>query len=224
MGERNMGGQFTDRLDNEPLRIAPKAGGGTWTVEDWNPIKNFATEDDWQKAITIFECRIRGRYLNIVEAIERYEFAGFAVMALDCLLIETLQQFYDGVRRTKGTIRSAFCRFLTQSSFKSYFDRESAAKFYEYIRNGILHQAEIKGSSRIWIRKDTPLVRDAPDGNGLIINRHLFHQQLMYEFQDYVSRLRKCDPSDDELRHNFRAKMDAICNAETEKVEWKPCE
>jgi hypothetical protein len=220
-----MGRQFTDRLDNEPLRIAPKPEGGNWTVEDYrNATNDFATEDDWQKAITIFECRIRGRYLDIVEAIERYEFAGFAVMALDCLLIETLQQFYDGMHRTKGTSKSAFCRFLTQSSFKDHFNRKSAAKFYEYIRNGILHQAEIKGSSRIWIRHDTPLVCDAPNGNGLIINRHLFHQQLMCEFQDYVSRLRECDPSDDKLRRNFRAKMDAICNVETEKVEWKPCE
>ena len=144
-------------------------------------------------------------------------------MALSCLLIETLQQFYDGEHRTAGSSKSAFCRFLMRSSFGKHFDRESAAKFYYFIRNGILHQAEIKGSSRIWRRKRTPLVADAPDGNGLIINRHLFYQQLVHEFEDYVDRLRKNDPSDDELRNKLRAKMNAICSVENESVIWYPC-
>lgn len=216
-----MAKESTRNLADESLRIAPKPGGGSWTDEDWKAI-GFTTEDDWQKAIKIFECRIRGRFLNQVEMMAPDAFAGFAVMALDCLLIETLQQFYEGKRRTEGLIKDAFCRFLTRSSFNAHFDRESAAKFYYYIRNGILHQAEIKGGSRIWMRGDI-LVADAPNNNGLIINRELFHQQLVREFEDYLARLRKNDPPDKELRRRFRAKMDAICNVETEEVEWSPC-
>jgi hypothetical protein len=214
--------QSTSVLDVEPLRIAPKGGSGCWTAEDWKVIK-FTAENDWQEAITIFEGRIRGRFLDVVEGIQDYEFAGFAVMALDCLLIETLQQFYDGLHNTEPPIKDAFCRFLTQSSFKDHFDLERAAKFYAYIRNGILHQAEIKGSSRIQTRKSVPLVTDAPDGNGLILNRELFHKQLVHEFEDYVIRLRKSNPPDNELRFRFKAKMDAICDVESEKVHWQPC-
>ncbi len=77
-----------------------------------------------------------------------------------------------------------------------------------WFRNGILHQAEIKGSSRILISKETPLVEVANDDNGLIINRYKFHEQLVKEFKDYIDKLKKNNP---DLRKKFKYKMDAIC-------------
>lgn len=76
----------------EPLRIAPSRHGSHWTIEDWKSI-NFSVEVDWQTAINIFEDRIRSRFLNIINQAQPSLVSGFAVMALDCLLIETLQQF-----------------------------------------------------------------------------------------------------------------------------------
>jgi hypothetical protein len=202
-----------------PLRIAPSRHGGHWTVEDWKAL-DFSTEEDWQTAIDIFEDRIRGRFLGIVEAIQDYEFSGFAIMALDCLLIETLQQFYEGKAKTpRGRSGEYFRRFLTRTSFGAFFDDEIAGVFYDSIRCGILHQAEIKRSSRILIRKNIPLVRWADDRNGLIIQRRLFHQQLKSAFCDYTAELRKNDPPDDHLRGKFKRKMDAICRLESEVVE-----
>lgn len=141
---------------------------------------------------------------------ERNTYAGFAVLALDCLLIETLQQFREGVSETPfNEVKNFFTRFLTETSFGRYFDQEMATMFYRQIRNGILHQAEIKGSSRILIREGTPLVTYAEDRRGLIINRKLFHQQLVRVFETYVVELR--EGSARELREKFRRKMDYIC-------------
>lgn len=200
----------------EPLRIAPSRHGGHWIVEDWKAL-DFSTEEGWQRGIDIFEDRIRGRFLGIVEAIQDYEFSGFAVMALDCLLIETLQQFYEGKAETpRGQSGEYFRRFLTGTSFSEFFDTKKADMLYSSIRCGILHQAEIKGSSRIWIKEGTPLVSCAEDDNGLLINRRLFHKQLECEFSHYVARLRQNDPPDDKLRERFKRKMDVICKVQPE--------
>ncbi len=186
------------------MRISPH-----YTTEDWRRI-DFSKEEGWQKAIDIFEDRIRGRFLDIIDRIQNQTYSGFAVLALDCLLIETLQQFREGVEQTPhGRSKEYFVRFLTESSFKEFFDEKKAKIFYDQIRCGILHQAEVKGSSRVIIREGTPLVSFTEDGKGLIINRRLFHSQLVKEFENYVSSLR-C-PTNSDLRERFRKKMEYIC-------------
>lgn len=190
----------------EPMRIAPQ-----FSIEEWKAL-SFTTDDDWQKGIDILEDRIQGRFLWVIKSLESYTYAGFAVLALDCLLIENLQQFREGVPETpRGDSEIFFKRFLTETSFKKYFDQNLAKMFYKQIRCGILHQAEIKGSSRVFIRQDVPLVQLAKDKKGLIINRKLFHNQLVNEFRKYVSQLRKSNPPNKKLRSNFRKKMDYIC-------------
>lgn len=184
------------------MHISPR-----YTVEDWEKL-NFSAEQDWQKAIDIFEDRIRGRFLEPISRMEQYNYAGFVVIALDCLLIETLQQFKEGLPRSRSC-RDSFVRFLTESSFGGYFTKEVAELFYEQIRCGILHQAETKGSSRIVARTGSPLVEHSRDGKGLIINRRLFHKQLVGEFEAYTARLRRA--SSDDLRMKFKRKMDHIC-------------
>jgi hypothetical protein len=44
----------------------------------------------------VLEDRLNARFVDAAEAIDQQDFAGFAVLALDCLLIETLQQFKAG--------------------------------------------------------------------------------------------------------------------------------
>src|ERR1700730_16968447 len=47
-------------------------------------------------------------------------FSGFAVIATDCLLIETIQQFYEGKAETpRGKSEQYFRKFLTQTVFWS---------------------------------------------------------------------------------------------------------
>ncbi|MBA3531551.1 MAG: hypothetical protein H0T73_06465 [Ardenticatenales bacterium] len=186
-----------------------------YTDKDWRALDLTANnEHDWQKGIDIFVDRIQGRFLNIIEAIEQSGdtrvrlFSGFAIMGLDCLLIETLEQFRQGVEKTpKGKGGDHFEKFLTHY-FHPDFDTARVKKFYKTIRCGILHQAEILEDSRI--RIDYPqIVADSPTKKGLFINRKLFHRKLLEVFEGYVHELR--EGKNLTLRENFKTKMNYIC-------------
>jgi hypothetical protein len=190
--------------DTGPMRISPK-----YSVDDWKAL-TFSTEEDWQRAIDIFEDRIRGRFLKFINVIKDYKFSGFAVLALDCLLIETLQQFREGEPETPYKKENEyFVSFLTETSFSKFFDKNKAKKFYKQIRCGILHQAEVKKNSLVRKCKDEPLVRLTEDSKGLIVNRKLFHEQLVKVFEEYLCCLR--DPSAKGQRDKLKKKMNYIC-------------
>ncbi len=202
-------------MEHESLRIAPKGNGKHWTVDDYREL-DFSKEFSWQTAIKIFEDRINGRFIEIIDRIQEMEYAGFTVMALNCLLIETLQQFYHGVRETPHRkVKEYFCEFLTTTSFGRYFDRKQAEIFYSDVRNGILHQAETKKSTKIWIRQDAPLVGWTDDRKGVAIHRKKCSAQLVHEFELYVRRLRQKSSESFELRKHFKTKMNGICQVTT---------
>ncbi len=186
------------------MRISPQ-----YSIADWNAL-TFSHEEEWQKAIDIFEDRIRGRFFKFIDLIKDCEYSGFAVLALDCLLIETLQQSREGEENTPdGKSKEYFVHFLTKTSFRDFFKEKTATKFYDQIRCGILHQAEVKGNSLVRIGQSVPLVELTQDGEGIIVNRKLFHEQLVKVFEEYLSCLR--DPSSEDQRDKFKRKMDYIC-------------
>lgn len=188
------------------MRISPRFKDLDWLC--LNLSNN--NESDWQKAIEIFRDRLEGRFFKPIQMITSYEFAGFAVVALDCLLIETIQQFIEGADETPWKKEGEyFEKFLTKTGFKDYFDKILAGKFYTQIRCGILHKAEIKNSSTIRRTNGLPLVKLSDDGEGIVINRIKFHKQLENEFKNYLERL--SNPSEVTLRSNFKKKMDYIC-------------
>ena len=82
------------------MRIA-----GTLTTKDWNElITNLNSEKDenWGLAFHFFEERMRTRYLNPINAILKMPDnlgEGFAVVNLQCSLIETIESFINGCSR-----------------------------------------------------------------------------------------------------------------------------
>src|SRR5687768_1203394 len=98
------------------MQIAPGIGSPDWQRLDLNQ------EPDWQRGITIFEQRIRGRFTDAAgllitdddqrTAIERRW--GFAILAIDCFLVKTLQAFRKGLTNTKGKSRELCVKFLTE--------------------------------------------------------------------------------------------------------------
>lgn len=175
-------------------------------TEDWRALK-FKDEKEWLKAIDIFYDRLSSRFLKYINKIEKYKYSGFAIMALDCLLIETLQQFSDGVPNNEGHSKRRYVKYLIDNFDE--FDSDIAKMFYDKIRCGILHQAEVKSSSRIRIDSNLPIVKYSKDRKGLIINRRKFHKNLLEIINNYIDELKNSENID--LRKNFRKKMDYIC-------------
>lgn len=169
---------------------------------------------DWERAIEIFKLRISSRYLEPVDLLitddnkrnpidRRY---GFSILAIDCLLIETLQSFREGLTDTKGKSKDMFANFLTQrQSFKESFSKEDAEKFYKDIRCGILHQAEIMGDTLLW---SVGLVKGKKLNGTPYINRTKIHELIKNEVELYCNELK--DKDNLALRKNFRKKMDFI--------------
>lgn len=184
------------------MRISPKYKASDFRELDLN------NEEDWQLAIDMFKDRMESRFFEPVNNIKRMIYSGFTIMAICCLLIETLQQFYKGVDESP-TSKKFFVSFLTKTSFGDYFNENKAKMFYKKIRCGILHQAEIKDSSLILIKRNIPLVKITKDEEGLIINRKLFFKQLETEYNNYINSIK--DKNNVELRKNFEQKMKYIC-------------
>ena len=174
--------------------------------KDWRAL-DLSREADWLRAIDAFRLRIEERFLKPARAILSFSRSGFAILALDSLLVETLQQFIEGVEKTpKGRANAFFEAFLLRPAFRGAFDKTSAGLFRDTIRNGILHQAEVKKSSLV--RRDGPIVQVTPSGDGIVVNPLLFHFRLEEAFSDYIEELKRTPGSP--LRKSFRKKMDFI--------------
>ena len=129
---------------------------------------------------------------------------GFSIMALCCLLVETLQGFRTGVSpNTKGL----FIKFLRRPAFGAAFAEDNIAEcFVNGIRHGILHEAE----TRKWvIWRETPNQIAEPLNDGYVLNRTLFYEAVKREFESYLKEL--TDPGSLEPRQKFKEEMNRIC-------------
>ena len=191
------------------MEIAPHIA-----AEKWQALKlEDPASPDWAAGVQILEARIHERFIDPVDHLIAAEDGkpilekrfGFIILAVDCLLVETLGAFVEGLTDTIGQSGPTFCKFLTtRPLFKNEFTPDRAQRFYKEFRCGILHQAEIGGDSRVW--SVGPILQD--DGARIIVNRNRFHDLLKAEFQSYLAELR--DPAKADLRANFRTKMNFI--------------
>lgn len=128
------------------MEIAPN-----FTDNDWKSL-DLSREGDWLRAIEAFRLRIEERFLKPVRAILSFSRSGFAILALDSLLVETLQQSIQGVEETpQGSGAAYFKAFLKRPAFRGAFDDESAELFRTAIRNALFRPgAEPAGWLRVW--------------------------------------------------------------------------
>lgn len=201
-------GRSVGELNYENLLISPK-----YRVSDWVEARN---ANNWTLMVDVFKDRIEGRYLSPIRLIAKShigEFSGFSILALDCLIVETLNQFYLGANETEGNHAQAFWVFFQQSEyFRAHFTNDIATIFYRHFRCGLLHQAQTKCKSVIRIDQDVmikPVNGDLNDG--LVVDRVLFHEALENEIYSYQNKL--IDGENIDLRDNFKTKMGFICGA-----------
>jgi hypothetical protein len=182
-----------------------------YKAADWKALI-FKTEEDWQKAVDIFLDRIETRYLKHIDRIISHRTSGFAVLALDCTLIETLEQFRRGKQKTPNRkVETYLVAYLTGTSFKKYFDKDTARMFYRQIRCGLLHQTDAK-DSQVKRTSTLPMIAYTKGKKGLVVNSKPFHQEMKEVIRQYAEELR--NPKSKKARNAFRDKMDFICGVE----------
>lgn len=172
---------------------------------------------EWREVLKAFRRRIRERFLGPIAELARHDKKeelrnrpGAAILALDCLLIDTIQSFREG-RVSTGELSPAvsFKSFL-KSRWFSDFNSDDRAEFFTYVRNALLHNGETRNDWKI--RIDTPrLLEKNAMTRSRTINRRLFHAGVIREFRRLCSDLKtECD-----TRKAFLRRMDALCGIPT---------
>jgi hypothetical protein len=199
-----------------------------FTSTDWQKLVGQLDHNEtaWAEAIRVFERRMKERFFTCIDALIKADtrpdtlsssssidahwlpdahcIPGFSIMALCCLLVETLQGFREGPK--PNTIEQ-FTKFLRRPAFgKAFAEDKIATCFVKGIRHGILHEAETR-KWVIWREEPSQIVAAHEDGYAL--NRTLFYDAVEREFGSYLKEL--SDPAKDELRKQFIAQMNSIC-------------
>jgi hypothetical protein len=185
------------------LRVSPK-----FTTKDWEAL-DINSDKDWPTAADIIKDRLDGRFLGYARSILESPQSGFVVLAIDCLVVETLQQFRLGVTDGNRQSKKMITGFLQGKNFQPHFDKDARDAFYQDIRCGLLHQAEAR---EMWlIRRDQKhMLTRHPEGGGYVIDVQKFHDAVELSFTDYLKELTEIKSN--LLRYNLWMKMGGICN------------
>lgn len=171
-------------------------------------------EEVWEKAIDIFIDRINSRFFYAIDKLmenkDRYEMLkyGFAIMTLQCSLIDTFAKFRYG--SNKQTER--FYMFLKEYLIKNIDEEEKqkiASKFYKDIRCGLVHSGSTENMSGLSCDA-VNLITTMKNGNKEFISVDIFiiDKELRKYFKEYINKLRN---KDEELRKNFVKIMNHVC-------------
>jgi hypothetical protein len=149
--------------------------------------------------------RFSERYLDpVLEGPARH---GFTILAVSCLMIEALESFRNGWKKTSfpGGGATAFRGFFdAHEEFKDL--RPVADEFYEHVRCGILHQAETTGN---WmVHRGTPLFCMA--GTARRLSASEFGKHLKVVVNRYAEELENADWRDPAWK-KARRKLREIC-------------
>lgn len=203
-----------DTTQSRGLQISPK-----YTVAFWRGLELDADnpkQEDWLKAVDVLRDRIHGRFITpaqtLIEAdkAKKQQTFGFAILALDCLVVETIQGFREGVPNHQGHSTRLFKNFL--SAWQPFLDclnagmvaADKAEEFYKQGRCALHHSG---ATERMTVGISGRMMKF--DNGDITVNRTLFHTELVAEFNRHLEAL--SDPASVDLRKKFLLKMSPIC-------------
>ncbi|MBQ6860606.1 MAG: hypothetical protein IJO08_03060 [Clostridia bacterium] len=162
----------------------------------------------WEKAIIIFDNRLRGRFINpIKEWVKTEDEAyAFSVMAIECLLVETLYQFKKGLDKTENSTKN-YPKFLEEILIDPSYSLDIRERFYREIRCGILHSGQTKKNSSLNYDKNEVITLDE---DRMSVNVEIFLDLIEKYFEKYKTDL--LDENNADLRKAFIKKMNFICD------------
>lgn len=140
---------------------------------------------------------------------------GFCIMAVCCLMIETLVAFREGLEDTKDEGERVFTEFFKAHNGFGLSRDSDIASFYTDIRCGLLHQAEARNGWRI-VLEEVPKAQEvdpelpAVDINRTVVRAEIFLDKLEDVLKAYCDEL-KAENYERLIWQNLRKKMDSIC-------------
>ncbi len=173
----------------------------------------------WKVALKDFYLgRLESRYMVAIEAIrdlKRNKGEGFAIVAIQCSLIEFLEGCYQGINYQHANPVSpyeynksakVFVSFLTKRKhFKEKFTTKALAKtFYTSVRCGILHEARTKDGWRVWTSSGTGRIIDPVRK---ILYRDDFQDAVKAFIKDYCAEVEQ----DADRQAAFIRKYKVLC-------------
>ena len=178
--------------------------------------------EDWERVIAAFQRRFVERFIKPADVVLEQdkdevipEGRGFAVLALDCLLLESLYGYQHGRHtRSSGATSEAFEKILLEEPFRKWFEpQDRASRFGRAVRNGILHDGETRDGWIVWKAwgDDPPMLKGEPDGR-IRIYRDVFHTSVVRYVETYFAKLRDQSADGAELRENFKCRVNELCH------------
>lgn len=199
------------------FKISPDHTAAEWLALSLDP--NAHGHKDWTTAVSILKDRIEERFLKPADQLIQSQrndcraTFGFAILALDFLVIETIQGFREGLTNHARQSTRLFTDFLT--GWKPFTDafaatnlvdaQKTAIKLYINGRCALHHSGSTDNLSVD--RTGSVAIKFNPDGT-IHINRNEFHQAVSDEFESYLHAL--LAPGNADLRAKMKTKMDAI--------------
>jgi hypothetical protein len=207
---------------------------GKLTIQDWIDLENKLKPNYnhyWNEAYNFFELRICTRYLKPLNAIlnmKSYKGEGFAVVNLQCSLIEMIESFINGwiyIHKPRGWYKNEQKLEVMNNAciFKSFFANRNGVKnmkidggdFYASVRCGLLHETQTKNNWKIRKGLSDGYAYEEKDGFK-ILYRDNFQRDLENLIQKYKYSIINGVEFDgipaSELRENFIAKFNHICH------------
>ncbi len=219
-----------------------------YTVADWEAMKTILVRkkdkeistvlnlefigqaDDWEKAFNIFfKRRIETRYFEPIRLLQKHgenKGEGFAIVALQCSLIEFLASTREGKNYKhlkEGEELGEFEYEKSAKLFKNFlkkdflenkelaspvFSNSRADSFYCDVRCALLHSAHTKGNWKIIAEsEDDNIISWADKNSEKILYRNNLQNAFEQYINDYGKKLKTCKC----LQAAFIRKFDNLC-------------
>lgn len=184
-----------------------------YTYEDYLKL-NFrldSPDDIWEKAIDIFKSRVESRFFCAIDKLmgnkDAYEMLkyGFAIMTLQCSLIDTFAKFRYGSNRQTERFKEFTKEYLIKDRNKN---KEYLSKrFYEEIRCGLVHSGATENMSGLSCH--LPNLITILDNGAISVDIFVMDKELRKYYNMYIKKLH--DKKEENLRKNFVKTMDKVC-------------
>lgn len=222
------------------MSSAKKLDKKTWIAIRPKLKNSYGFNADWEEVVNLFKKRIDDFYFNPINSILKpnsMKGEGFAIVTLQCALIETFAAFklgkiYSNIKSKNSpkyeysSSNKFFVDFLhTEEIFKDHFysidsnnqkindNPYNAKEFYERVRCGLMHEARTKDDWRITAnpKKTGNNKFIGKDGNDKVIHRTILNEKLKDYFNNiYLATLKANSTDGNKLRRLLGRKLDHL--------------